>query len=149
MEIQQIDLGAYKSNLGRLEVKYNDVLAQLDEANDEVVMRESGIEATQSAILDLRSQIDRLNGDFAEAESATAKAEAERNHIQLLFNESTRSVQLMQRENDDSRAEVERLRAADTARDTARDTEIGRLRSEGVASQQTIVLLRRQLDSST
>ena len=46
MEIQQIDLGAYKSNLGRLEVKYNDVLAQLDEANDEVVMRESGIEAT-------------------------------------------------------------------------------------------------------
>ena len=68
METQQIDLGAYKTNLGRLQVKYDDVVTQLDEANDEIVMRESGIEATQSAILDLRSQIDRLNGDLAETE---------------------------------------------------------------------------------
>ena len=55
----------------------------------------------------------------------------------------------MQRELDDSRAEMGRLRAVDTARDTARDTEIARLRSEIAVSQQTIDLLRRQLDSST
>ena len=85
METQRIDLGAYKTNLGRLQVKYDDFVAQLDEANDEIVMRESGIEATQSAILDLRSQIDHLNRDLAEAESAAAKAEVERDRFQLLF----------------------------------------------------------------
>jgi chromosome segregation ATPase len=134
METQRIDLGAYKSNLGRLEVKY-----------DEFVTRESEIEATQSVILDLRSQIDHLNRDLNEAKSSTAKAEVEHDRIQLIFNDSARSVQLMQRDRDDIRAEVERLQAADAAR----DTEIARLRSKGAASQQTVDLLRRHLDSST
>ena len=71
---------------------YSNVRAQLDEANDEIVMRKSGIEKRDSAILDLRSQRDRFNSGIAEAESATSKAEAERDRIQLLFNESTRSV---------------------------------------------------------
>ena len=79
METQRVDLGTYKTSLGRLEDKYNDVVAELDEANNEIV----------------------------EAESATTKAEAERNRIQLLFNDSTGSGQLLQRERDVNRAEAE------------------------------------------
>jgi len=41
METQRIDLGTYKTGLGRLETKYNDVVAELDEANNEIVERES------------------------------------------------------------------------------------------------------------
>ena len=60
--------------------------------------RESGIENATQAIFDLRAQIDRLNGELAEAESASTKAETERDRIQLLFNDSTGSAQLLQRE---------------------------------------------------
>ena len=44
METQRVDLGTYKTNLGRLESKYDDVAAQLDEANIEIVEREAGID---------------------------------------------------------------------------------------------------------
>ena len=81
----------YKTSLSRLKGKYNDAVTQLDEANDEIVERESGIENATQAIFDLRTQIDRLNGELAEAESATIKAEAERDRIQLLFIDSTGS----------------------------------------------------------
>ena len=37
METQRVDLGTYKTSLGRLENKYNDVVAELDEANNEIV----------------------------------------------------------------------------------------------------------------
>ena len=84
METQRVDLGTYKNNLGRLESKYDDVSAQLDEANIEIVEREAGIENAGGAIFDLRAQIDRLNGELAEAESSSTKAEAERDCIQLL-----------------------------------------------------------------
>ncbi len=103
MESKQLDLGAYKTSL---EDKYNDVVAHLDEANNEILERESGIKGVTSDIFDLRAQIDPLNGELA---AATTKAEAERDRIQLLFNDSTGSVQLMQRDRDDSRAEVGRL----------------------------------------
>jgi chromosome segregation ATPase len=86
METQRVDLGTYKSSLGRLESKYDDVVAQLDEANSEIVERESGIEKAGGAIFDLRAQIDRLNGELAEAEASSTKTEAERDRIQLLFN---------------------------------------------------------------
>ena len=76
------------------------------------------MEVRDSTILDLRSQTDRLNSDLAEEESATAKAEVELDRIQLLFNESTSSGQMMQRDRDGIRVEVERLQAADTTRDT-------------------------------
>ena len=66
--------------------------------------RESGIKGVTSAVFDLRAQIDPLNGELA---AATTKAEAERDRIQLLFNDSAGSVQLMQRDRDDSRAEME------------------------------------------
>ena len=89
METQRVDLGTYKNNLGRLESKYDDVSALLDEANIEIVEREAGIENAGGAIFDLRAQIDRLNGELAEAESSSTKAEAERDRIQLLFNDST------------------------------------------------------------
>ena len=59
--------------------------------------RESGIENATQAIFDFRTQIDRLNGELAEAEPATTKAEAEQDRIQLLFNDSTGSGQLLQR----------------------------------------------------
>ena len=104
MGSKQLDLGAYKTSLSRLEDKYNDVVAHLDEANNEILERESGVKGVTSAIFDLRAQIDPLNGELA---AATTKAEAERDRIQLLFNDSTGSVQLMQRDRDDSRAEVE------------------------------------------
>ena len=94
--------------------------------------REAGIENAGGAIFDLRAQIDRLNGELAEVESSSTKAEAERDRIQLLFNDSTGSVQLLQREQDVNRAEMERLRASETAK----DTEIARLRSEMSTSQQ-------------
>ncbi len=60
--------------------------------------REAGIENAWGAIFDLRAQIDRLNGDLAEAGSSSMKAEAERDRIQLLFNDSTGDVQLLQRD---------------------------------------------------
>jgi chromosome segregation ATPase len=82
METQRVDLGTYKTSLGRLEKKYNDIVAELDEANNEIVEREAGIEKAGAAIFDLRAQVDRLNGELAEAESATTKAEAERDRIQ-------------------------------------------------------------------
>ena len=97
METQRVDLGTYKTSLGRLEDKYNDVVAELDEANNEIVEREAGIEKAGAAIFDLRAQVDRLNRELAEAESATTKAEAERDRIQLQFNDSTGSGQLLQR----------------------------------------------------
>ena len=115
MESKQLDLGAYKTSLSRLEDKYNDVVAHLDEANNEILERESGVKGVTSAIFDLRAQIDPLNGELA---AATTKAEAERDRIQLLFNDLTGSVQLTQRDRDDSRAEVERLRAVEAARDS-------------------------------
>ena len=65
METQRVDLGTYKTSLGRLENKYNDVVAELDEANNEIVERESGIENATQAIFDLRAQVDRLNGELA------------------------------------------------------------------------------------
>jgi len=37
METQRVDLGTYKISLSRLESKYNDVVAELDEANDEIM----------------------------------------------------------------------------------------------------------------
>ena len=129
METQRVDLGTYKSSLGRLESKYDDVVAQLDEANIEIVERESGIENAGEAIFDLRAQIDRLNGELAEAESSSMKAEAERDRIQLLFNETTGAVQLLQRDQDVNRAEMERLRASETTK----DNEILRLRSNPLA----------------
>ena len=132
METQRVDLGAYKTNLGRLESKYDDVFAQLDEANIEIVERGSRIENATGAIFDLRAQIDRLNGELAEAKTSSTKAEAERDLLQLLFNHSAGSVQLLQREQDVNRAEMERLRASETAK----DTEIARLRSEMSTSQQ-------------
>ena len=89
METPRVDLGTYKTSLSRLEGKCNDAVTQLDEANDEIVERDSGIENATQAIFDLRTQIDRLNGELAEAESATIKAEAERDRIQLLFIDST------------------------------------------------------------
>ena len=98
-----------------------------------------------AAIFDLRAQVDRLNGELAEAESATTKAEAERDRIQLLFNESTGSGQLLQSERDANRAKTERLRASEAAK----DIEIVRLRSELAASQQSAGSLRRQLDATT
>ena len=55
METQRIDLGTYKTGLGRLETKYNDVVAELDEANNEIVEREAGIEKAGAAIFDLRA----------------------------------------------------------------------------------------------
>ena len=97
------------------------------------------------AIFDLRAQIDRLNGELAEAESSSSKADIERDRIQLLFNDSTGSVQLLQHEQDANRTEMERLRASETAK----DIEILRLRSELAASQQSASSLRRQLDAST
>ena len=78
METQRVDLGTYKSGFSRLESKYNNVVAELDEAHGEIVERESEIENATQANYDLRAQIDRLNGELAEAESATTKAEAER-----------------------------------------------------------------------
>jgi hypothetical protein len=54
------------------------------------------------------------------------KAQAERDRIQLLFNDSTGFGQLLQRERDVNRTEAERLRASEAAK----DTEIVRLRSE-------------------
>ena len=54
-------------------------------------------------------------------------------------------MQLLQREQDVNRAEMERLRASETAK----DTEIVGLRSELAASQQSAGSLRRQLDAST
>ena len=104
--------------------------------------RESGIENATQAIFDLRAQVDRLNGELAEAESAATKAEAERDRIQLLFNDSTGSGQLLLRERDSNRAETERLRSSEAAK----DLEIVRLRSELAASQQSAGSLRRQLD---
>ena len=83
METRRVDLGTYKTSFSRLENKYNDSVAELDEANGEIVERESGIENATQAIFDFRTQIDRLNGELAEAESATTKAEAERDRIQL------------------------------------------------------------------
>ena len=71
METQCVDLGTYKTSLSRLEIKYNDVVAEFDEANNEIVERESGIENATQAIFDLRAQVDRLNRELAEAESAT------------------------------------------------------------------------------
>ena len=53
METQRADLGTHKSSLGRLEHKYDDVAAQLDEANSEIVEREAGIEKAGGAIFDL------------------------------------------------------------------------------------------------
>ena len=50
METQRVDLGTYKNNLGRLESKYDDVYAQLDKANIEIVEREAGIENAGAAI---------------------------------------------------------------------------------------------------
>ena len=97
METQRVDLGTYKTSIGRLENKYNDVVAELDEANNEIVER--------AAIFDLRAQVDRLNRELAEAESATTKAESERDRIQLLFNDSTGSGQLLQRERNFNRAD--------------------------------------------
>ena len=82
METQRVDLGTYKNNLGRLESKYDDVSAQLDEANIEIVEREAGIEKAGGAIFDLRAQIDCLNGELAEAESSSAKAEPHPTAIQ-------------------------------------------------------------------
>ena len=116
MEIQRVDLGTYKSGFSRLESKYNDVVAAFDEVNGEIVERESGIENSTQANSDLRTQIDRLNGELAEAESAKTKAEAERDRIQLLFNDLTGSGQLLQRERDVNRAESERLRASEAAK---------------------------------
>ena len=74
-----------------LESKYNDAVAELNEIHGEIVERDSGIETAEQANSDLRTQIDRLNRELAEAESATTKAEAERDRIQLLFNDSTGS----------------------------------------------------------
>ena len=65
METQRVDLGTYKTSLGRLENKYNDVVAELDEANNEIVEREAGIENAGATIFDLRAQVDRLNGELA------------------------------------------------------------------------------------
>ena len=113
METQRVDLGTYKTSLSRLEIKYNDVMAELDEANNEIVERESGVVNAGAPIFDLRAQIDRLNGKLAEAESATTRAEAERDRIQLLFNDSTGSGQLLQCERDVNRLETERLRASE------------------------------------
>ena len=135
----------YKTSLGRLESKYDDAVSQLDEANVEIVERESGIENAGAAIFNLKAQIDRLNGELAEAESSGTRAEAERDRIQLLFNDSTGAVQLLQRDQDVNRAELERSRASETAK----DAEIARLRSEMAASQQSIDSLRRQLDANT
>ena len=50
METQRIVIIAYRGNLGRLEDKYDDVRAQLSEANDKIVARESGIENRDSTI---------------------------------------------------------------------------------------------------
>ena len=57
MKTQRVDIGTYKSDLKRLESKYDDVVAQLDEANGEIVEREAGIEnaGEQSSISKLRS----------------------------------------------------------------------------------------------
>jgi flagellar capping protein FliD len=63
METQRVDLSTYKTSLGRLEDKYNDVVAELDEANNEIVEREAGIEKTGAGIFNLRAQVDRLNRD--------------------------------------------------------------------------------------
>ncbi len=145
LETQRADIGTHKSDLKRLGHKYDDVVAQLDEANIEIVERESGIENATGAIFDLRAQIDRLNGELAEAESSSTKAEAERDRIQLLFNDSTGAVQVLQRDQDVNRAEMERLRASETAK----DNEIVRLRNELAASQQAAGSLRRQLDANT
>ena len=65
--------------------------------------------------------------------------------MQLLFNDSTGSGQLLQRERDVNRAETERLRASEAAK----DIEIVRLRSELAASQQSAGSLRRQIDATT
>ena len=111
----------------------------------EIVEREAGIEKAGGAIFDFRAQIDRLNGELAEAESSSTKAEAEHDRIQLLFNDSTGSLQVLQRDYDANRAELEQLRASETAK----DNEILRLRSELAASQQSAGSLRRQLDAST
>ena len=37
LDTQRVDLGTYKTDLKRLESKYDDVVAQLDEANIEIV----------------------------------------------------------------------------------------------------------------
>ncbi len=52
---------------------------------------------------------------------------------------------MLQRDQDVNRAEMERLRASETAK----DNEIVRLRNELAASQQSAGSLRRQLDAST
>ena len=59
LETQRTDIGTYKSDLKRLESKYDDVVAQLDEANIEIVERESGIEnaGEQSSISELKSTV--------------------------------------------------------------------------------------------
>ena len=56
METQRVDLGTYKTSLSRLENKYNDVMAELDEANNEIVERESGVENAGAPIFDRSSQ---------------------------------------------------------------------------------------------
>ena len=52
---------------------------------------------------------------------------------------------MMQRDRDDSRAEMEQLQATDTAR----DTEIARLRSENADTQQTIDLFKYSVQSGS
>ena len=56
METQRVDIGTYKSDLKRLESKYDDVVAQLDKANGEIVERLAlRMPGEQSSISELKS----------------------------------------------------------------------------------------------
>ena len=66
-------------------------------------------------------------------------ANDDRDRIQLHFNELTRTVQTIQRDRDETRAELDRMRAAATTH----ESELARLRSEALVCQQTIDTQRR------
>ena len=81
---------------------------------------------------------------MADAERSITTANDDRDRIQLHFNELTRTVQTVQRDRDEARAELDRMRAAITTQ----ESEFARLRTEALVSQQTIDTLRRQMPTT-
>jgi chromosome segregation ATPase len=131
MGTQRKDIIALREDVNRLRDKYDEARDRLQE--DAYGSLESVIEERESTILDLRSQNDRLNSELAGAELSTTAANDDRDRIQLHVNELTRTVQTAQRDRDETKAKLDRIRAAATAH----KSELARLRSEALVSQQT------------